>query len=145
MLSSTKAWHPAPPADLHFNPGHRSDPPGQNKESHFSATPSRGVFQIFTVRSRLAETSHLPSGLKATLSTQLVWPCSVRISLVALFQTFTVESVLLQASTRSSSGWNATLCTTPVGSGSVSSNCHVSASQTLMVRSQLPETRRRPS
>ncbi len=68
----------APTADLYLNLGHRSDSPWQNRESHFSATAvdsgSGGVFQIFTIPSRLAEASHSPSGLKATLSTQLVWP-----------------------------------------------------------------------
>src|SRR5437868_1095680 len=52
---------------------------------------SDGVFQILTVPSRLAEESHSPSGLKATLSTQLVWPCSVRLSLVPTFQTRTIR------------------------------------------------------
>src|SRR5262249_62097378 len=73
--------------------------------------------QILTVPSRLAEAIHSPLGLKATLSTQLVCPWRIRISLVAASHgvtIFTVESVPPQASTRSSLGWNATLCTPPV-------------------------------
>src|SRR5437879_4470566 len=91
-----------------FDAEHRNDPPEQNRPSHFSARPidsgSEGAFQSFTLPSRLAEAIHSPSGLNATLSTQLLWPRRVRISLVAILQTFTVPSVLPQASTRSSCG-----------------------------------------
>src|SRR5439155_23068280 len=115
--------------DLHFNREHRTDPLGQNWESYLSGTPvescSTGAFQIFTVPSRLSEAIHSPSGLNATLSTQLVRPWKVRISSVPPFQTFTAAPVPPQASTWSSLGWNDTLCTAPVGSGSVYSSCHV--------------------
>src|SRR5207245_2003682 len=121
---------------LLFQFGPSGHPPVQNAESHFLAIPvdygSGGVFQIFTVPSRLAEAIHSPSALKATLWTQLLWPCSVRISLVARFQTFTVESVPPQASIRLSLGWNATLCTRPVGSGRSRSNSQDLASQILI-------------
>src|SRR5262249_28308517 len=59
---------------------------------------SAGAFQSFTVPSKLAEAIHCPSGLKATLLTQLVWPCRLWISFVNASQTFTVASVLPQAS-----------------------------------------------
>src|SRR5207302_2948857 len=91
-------------------------------QSHLSATPvgsgSGGAFQIFTVPSRLAEAIHSPSGLNATLQTQLVWPWRVRTSVVAvsqIFAVFTVESLPPQASTWLSLGWNATRSTAPVG------------------------------
>ena len=60
--------------------------------------------QILTVPSRLAEAIHSPSGLKATLSTQLVCPWRIRISLEVASSRwvtiFTVESVLPQARIR---------------------------------------------
>lgn len=56
------------------------------RKSHLSAAPfgsgTGGVFQIFTVPSRLAEAIHFPSGLKATPCTQLVWPRRLWIALV---------------------------------------------------------------
>src|SRR5437868_633281 len=69
---------------------------GKHGEPHFLVTPgasgSEGVFQIFTVPSRLAEASHLPSGLNATLSIQPVWPWRVRVCFVAVSHTLTVPS-----------------------------------------------------
>jgi hypothetical protein len=82
-----------------------SDLEPQLRLPHFSPTSvdfgNDGVSQIFTFPSGLAEAIHSPSGLKATLSTQLVWPCKVRICFVVQFPTFTVASVLPQASTGS--------------------------------------------
>src|SRR5579871_1118472 len=125
------------------------EPPSAGSPAAYSDASGNGrTRQILTVPSRLAEAIHSPSGLNATLSTQLVWPWRVRISLVAashLVTIFTVESVLPQAITRSSWGWNATLCTAPVESGSSPRSFQVLASQTRTIRSALPEARSRPS
>src|SRR5215831_15258768 len=99
-------------------PGHRraliDDFPFFVPRPELRSYGSDGVFQTLTVPSKLAEASHCPSGLNATPVTQLVWPCSVWISLVPIFQSRTVESVPPQASTVRFLGWNATLCTAAV-------------------------------
>src|SRR5262249_1081945 len=84
--------------------------------------------QVLAGPSRLAAAVHSPSGRKATLSTQLVCPWRIRFSLVGAFHwvvIFTVESLLPQASVRSSLGGNATLLPPPIGSGSSSSSFQV--------------------
>ena len=80
-----------------------------------AAFGSGDACQIFTVPSRLAEAIHLPSGLKATAWTQLVWPRRTWVSVPGPSQTLTVLSVLPQASRRLSRP-NATHWTAPVGS-----------------------------
>jgi len=63
-------------------------PPRAKRPPYFPWSPvtradafgSGGACQIFTVPSRLAEAIHLPSGLKATAWTQLVWPRKTWVS-----------------------------------------------------------------
>ena len=70
--------------------------------------------QILTVRSMLPVTRRRPSGLKATLSTPLVWPRRVKISWpVSVSQSLTVRSKLAVA-IRRPSGLNATETTLEV-------------------------------
>src|SRR5262249_35537538 len=126
----------------------RSDPLGQNRESHFSAAPgdsrSGGAFQIFTVPSRLAEASHSPSWLKATLSTQSVWPSNTSISSVAESQPFPVESLPPQARRRPS-GLKATLITAAEGFGIVFTSFQIVVSQIFTERSIPAEANCLPS
>src|SRR5262249_39622485 len=67
------------PAGVGASAGHEMNPPRDERPPYFPSPPasraaacgSGGACQIFTVPSRLAEATHLPSGLKATAWTQL--------------------------------------------------------------------------
>ena len=106
---------------------------------------SGGACQIFTVPSRLAEAIHLPSGLKATAWTQLVWPRRTWVSVPGPSQTLTVPSVLPQASRRRSRPNATHWAAAPVGSCRSWRSFQVAVSQTLTVRSQLAEASSLPS
>src|SRR5262245_47671326 len=141
------------PAGVGVRAKHETNPPQKECSLHWPRSPGTwagasrggGVFQIFTVPSRLAEAIHLPSGLKARLSTQLLWPRRLWIALVCSSQILTVASVLPQARSRPS-GLNARL-STPPAVGLRSSCCcfQVRVSQSLMVPSMLADARSSPS
>jgi hypothetical protein len=111
-----------------------------------SSSAGKGVAsQTRTVRSRLAEASRWPSGLKATASTMS--PCPPRLTTscpLATSRTLTAFSQLPAASRRPSR-LNATLVTTATGPRRVHTSRPLAVSQTRTFPSMPPAAIRRPS